>query len=31
MLEYKKSHLAFYIVQSDLSSAFNLINIALMK
>jgi hypothetical protein len=31
MLEYKKSHLAFYIVQIDLSSSYNSVNLALLK
>jgi hypothetical protein len=31
MLEYKKSHLAFYIVQIYLSLAYDSVNLALLK
>ena len=31
MLEYKKSHLAYYIVQIDLSSAYDSVNLDLLK
>jgi|LakMenEpi03Aug12_release.lakeMendotaPanAssembly.Ray.scaffolds.fasta_scaffold3293881_1 hypothetical protein len=31
ILEYKKSYLSFYIVQIDLPSAYNSVNLALLK
>ncbi len=31
MLEYKKSYLAFYILQINFSSAYNSVNLALLK